>query len=559
MLLNNRFLIILSLIIFFSCDSNKSEDGYKNGVVVSAKIEASQAGISILKQGGNAFDAMIATDLALSVVYPNAGNLGGGGFMIYRLNDHSTGSLDFREKSPSLSTKDMYLDKEGNEIKGLSINGSLAIGIPGTVAGLFEVYDKFGTLPLETLFAPAIELAEKGFILTKRQANSLNFSKGQINSINDSLSLFNKHFKEGDLFINKSLSNSLKLILKNGRDEFYQGSISKEIIEYVNQRNGILKEEDFQNYKAVWRKPVSFKYKDLNIISMGPPSSGGIVLGQIFKMIEPFDVSKFNHNSTEYIQLLVEAERRAFADRSKYLGDPDFNYIPVNELLSRNYLSNRMKNFSFENSTKSESISPGGIDFKESEETTHYSIVDRFGNAVSVTTTLNGNYGSKIFPPKLGFFLNNEMDDFSIKPGVPNMFGLTGGEINSIEPNKRMLSSMTPTIVEKNNKLHLILGSPGGPTIITSVLQTILNFENFNFNINKAVNSPRFHHLWLPDLIYYEPKAIVNKDKQSLLDKDYYLNDYPSSIGRVDAIHVDENGILFGAADKRGDDKSVGY
>ncbi|MAU64105.1 MAG: gamma-glutamyltransferase [Flavobacteriaceae bacterium] len=551
--------LILLSVILFSCNNNNNENGYKNGVVVSAKIEASQAGLSILKLGGNAFDAMIATDLALSVVYPNAGNLGGGGFMVYRLSDNSIGSLDFREKSPSLSTKDMYLDENGNEINGLSINGALAIGIPGTVAGLFEVYNKFGSLPLETLFAPAIKLAEEGFHLTKRQANSLNSSKNLINSINDSLFLFNKNFKEGDLFVNKSLSKSLKLILKNGRNEFYEGSISKEIINYVNERNGILKKEDFENYTAKWRKPITFKYKDLNIISMGPPSSGGIVLGQIFKMIEPFKISQFNHNKTKYIQLLVEAERRAFADRSKYLGDPDFNHIPTDTLLSNIYLEDRMNNFSFESSTKSETISPGEINFRESEETTHYSIVDGFGNAVSVTTTLNGNYGSKIFPPKLGFFLNNEMDDFSIKPGSPNMFGLTGGEINSIEPNKRMLSSMTPTIVEKNNKLHLVLGSPGGPTIITSVLQTILNFEDFNFNINKAVNSPRFYHIWLPDLIHYEPNAIINKDKQLLIEKGYYFNDYPNSIGRVDAIYVNEDGIIFGAADKRGDDKSVGF
>ena len=551
--------IILLSVILFSCNNNNNENGYKNGVVVSAKIEASQAGLSILKLGGNAFDAMIATDLALSVVYPNAGNLGGGGFMVYRLSDNSIGSLDFREKSPSLSTKDMYLDENGNEINGLSINGALAIGIPGTVAGLFEVYNKFGSLPLETLFAPAIKLAEEGFHLTKRQANSLNSSKNLINSINDSLFLFNKNFKEGDLFVNKSLSKSLKLILKNGRNEFYKGSISKEIINYVNERNGILKKEDFENYTAEWRKPITFKYKDLNIISMGPPSSGGIVLGQIFKMIEPFNVSQFNHNKTKYIQLLVEAERRAFADRSKYLGDPDFNYIPTDTLLSNIYLEDRMNNFSFESSTKSETISPGEINFRESEETTHYSIVDGFGNAVSVTTTLNGNYGSKIFPPKLGFFLNNEMDDFSIKPGSPNMFGLTGGEINSIEPNKRMLSSMTPTIVEKNNKLHLVLGSPGGPTIITSVLQTILNFEDFNFNINKAVNSPRFYHLWLPDIIHYELNAIIDKDKKLLIKKGYYFNDYPNSIGRVDAIYVNGDGIIFGAADKRGDDKSVGF
>ena len=557
MLLNNRFLIILSLIIFFSCNSNKPEDGYKNGVVVSAKIEASQAGISILKQGGNAFDAMIATDLALSVVYPNAGNLGGGGFMIYRLSDHSTGSLDFREKSPSLSTKDMYLDEEGNEIKGLSIDGSLAIGIPGTIAGLFEVYDKFGSLPLETLFAPAIELAEKGFILTKRQANSLNFSKDQINSLNDSLSLFNKHFKDGELFINKSLSNSLKLILKNGRDEFYKGSISKEIIKYVNKRNGILKEEDFQNYKAIWRKPVTFKYNDLNIISMGPPSSGGIVLGQIFKMIEPFDVSQFNHNSTEYIQLLVEAERRAFADRSKYLGDPDFNYIPVNELLSRNYLSSRMNNFSFENSTKSESISPGGTDFKESEETTHYSIVDRFGNAVSVTTTLNGSYGSKIFPPKLGFFLNNEMDDFSVKPWVPNAFGLVGNAANAIQPGKRPLSSMTPTIVLKNKEPFLILGSPGGSRIITAVLQTILNVTVHNMNIQKAVSAPRVHSQWLPDVIMAESYSIIKDVETSLINKGHKILPY-KNVGDVNAILINEDGY-FGGTDIRGENTAIGY
>tara|TARA_B100000780_G_scaffold121457_1_gene85109 strand:+ start:9126 stop:10736 length:1611 start_codon:yes stop_codon:yes gene_type:complete len=534
-------------------------NGYKNGIVVSAKIEASQAGISVLKQGGNAFDAMIATDLALSVVYPNAGNLGGGGFLVYRLSDSSLGSLDFREKSPSSSTKNMYLDENENEIKGLSTLGGLSVGIPGTVAGLFKVYEKYATLPLEKLFEPAIELAENGYVLTEKQANSLNSSRNDINLLNQDLLLFNKKFSEGDLFINKALGKTLRLILKNGRDEFYKGSISKKIINYVNNKNGILKEEDFENYEAVWRKPLKFKYKKLNIITMGPPSSGGIVLGQILKMIEPFDVSNFNHNSTEYIQLLVEAQRRSFADRGEYLGDPDFNYIPVDELLNKEYLNERMNTFNFEKSTSSDLISYGKIDFNESEETTHYSIVDKFGNAVSVTTTLNGNYGSKLFPSELGFFLNNEMDDFSIKPGIPNMYGLIGGEVNAIEPNKRMLSSMTPTIVEKNNNLFLVLGSPGGPTIITSVLQTILNSEEFNFNIEKAVNSPRFHHLFLPDLIFYEKNTINQSDKNLLNSKGYFLNERNSVIGRVDAVHVDKDGFLFGGADKRGDDKSIGY
>ena len=558
MISNFHKLILLLIILCFSCDSNKNE-GYKNGIVVSAKIEASKAGIDILKQGGNAFDAMIATDLALSVVYPNAGNLGGGGFLVYRLSDSSYGSLDFREKSPSSATKNMYLDENGNEIEGLSTSGALSIGIPGTVAGLFKVYEKYATLPLDLLFEPAIKLAENGYILTERQANLLNYNRNTINKLNDTILLFSKKFNKGDLFINKALGKTLRLILKNGRDEFYRGSISKNIINYVNSRNGILMEEDFENYEAVWREPIRFNYKNLNIISMGPPSSGGIVLGQILKMIEPYDLSSYDHNSLEYIQLLVEAQRRSFADRGKYLGDPDFNYIPVNELLKKEYLNNRMASFTFEKSTPSNLISYGKFDFNESEETTHYSIVDKFGNAVSVTTTLNGNYGSKLFPSDLGFFLNNEMDDFSIKPGSPNMYGLIGGEINSIEPNKRMLSSMTPTIVEKNNKLFLVLGSPGGPTIITSVLQTILNSEEFNFSIDKAVNSPRFHHLFLPDLIYYE-KNILNKSSKDFLNsKGYFLNKTNSVIGRVDAVHVDEEGFLFGGADKRGDDKSIGY
>ena len=558
MISNFHKLTLLLIILCFSCDSNKNE-GYKNGIVVSAKIEASKAGIDILKQGGNAFDAMIATDLALSVVYPNAGNLGGGGFLVYRLSDSSYGSLDYREKSPSSATKNMYLDENGNEIEGLSTSGALSIGIPGTVAGLFKVYEKYATLPLDLLFEPAIKLAENGYILTEKQANSLNYNRNTINKLNDTILLFSKKFKKGDLFINKALGKTLRLILKNGRDEFYSGSISKSIINYVNSRNGILKEEDFENYEAVWREPIRFNYKNLNIISMGPPSSGGIVLGQILKMVEPYDLSSYDHNSLEYIQLLVEAQRRSFADRGKYLGDPDFNYIPINELLKKEYLNNRMDSFSFEKSTPSNLISYGKFDFNESEETTHYSIVDKFGNAVSVTTTLNGNYGSKLFPSDLGFFLNNEMDDFSIKPGSPNMYGLIGGEINSIEPNKRMLSSMTPTIVEKNNKLFLVLGSPGGPTIITSVLQTILNSEEFNFSIDKAVNSPRFHHLFLPDLIYYE-KNILNKSSKDFLNsKGYILNKTNSVIGRVDAVHVDEEGFLFGGADKRGDDKSIGY
>ena len=559
MFFNYKSLIFLVIFFSYSCHDTTQDSGFKNGLIVSAKIEASQAGINILKQGGNAFDAMIATELALAVVYPNAGNLGGGGFLVYRLSDSSTGSLDFREKSPLQSKKNMYLDNNGNEIEGLSTTGALSVAVPGTVAGIFKIYEKYASLPLKVLFEPAIKLAENGFVLTSKQAQSLNSNYKIIKNNNDSISLFHNKFKEGDLFINNALANSLRIILKNGRDGFYKGRISKQIIEYVNARNGILSQEDFNNYQAVWRDPIKFKYKDLDIISMGPPSSGGIVLAQILKMVEPYDISKFYHNSQKYIQLLVEAERRSFADRGKYLGDPDFNYIPSKELLNNKYLKERMNNFSFKRASQSKYIKSGDISFDESEETTHYSIVDKYGNAVSVTTTLNGNYGSKLFPPSLGFFLNNEMDDFSIKPGLPNMYGMIGGEINEIAPNKRMLSSMTPTIVEKNNDLYLVLGSPGGPTIITSVLQTILNVNEFQFNIDKAVNSPRFHHLYLPDLIYYENNSINEKIKDSLILKGYFFNDKKTSIGRVDAIQVTSNGFLIGGADKRGDDKAVGY
>ena len=550
----NYFLLILT-VLFLSCD-----DGiYKNGMVVSAKHEASKAGVDILKKGGNAFDAMIATDLALAVVYPNAGNLGGGGFMVYRLSDGENGSLDFREKAPINSRSDMYLDSNKDVIKGLSQNGALAIGVPGTIAGLFEIHNKFGTLPIKDLFQPAIDLANNGYRLTSKQVNTINNYKDLILELNDSIPLFNKTFKDNDLFINKSLGNTLSLISEKGVDEFYRGKIAKELSSYIISKGGIITPKDFSLYKPVWRETLEIKYKDLNIISMGPPSSGGVVLGQVLKMIENYNLNELGHNSELYIQLLIEAEKLSFADRSKYLGDPDFNYIPTNELLDSDYLKSRFKSFSFDSTQSSESIDPGNILINESNETTHYSIVDKFGNAVSVTTTLNGNYGSKLIPSKLGFFLNNEMDDFSIKPGSPNMYGLIGGKTNSIEPEKRMLSSMTPSIIESNGKLSMVLGSPGGPTIITSVLQTVLNFYEFGFDMQKSVDASKFHHIWLPDKIFYEKNVLSNKIKNTLKKKGYKFNSNYSVIGRVDAIHIDKNKMFYGGADKRGDDKSIGY
>jgi len=554
-MLKNYLFYFSVVILLISCE-NKT---YKNGMVVSAKHEASKVGIDILKKGGNAFDAMIATDLALAVVYPNAGNLGGGGFMVYRLSDGKNGTLDFREKAPINSKVDMYLNNDNEVIKGLSQNGALAVGVPGTIAGLFEIHEKFGTIPINELFQPAIDLANNGYRLTKKQVNTINNYKELILKLNDSIESFNKTFKKNDLFINKALAKTLTTISKNGVDEFYKGEIANTLSSYIIEKGGIITKEDFALYKPVWRESLELKYKNLNIITMGPPSSGGIVLGQILQMIENYNLNELGHNSEQYIQLLVEAEKLSFADRSKYLGDPDFNYIPTKELLNKDYLKSRFKSFSFNNVQSSKSISPGELFINESNETTHYSIVDNFGNAVSVTTTLNGNYGSKLISSELGFFLNNEMDDFSIKPGSPNMYGLIGGKTNSIEPEKRMLSSMTPSIVELNGKLSMVLGSPGGPTIITSVLQTLLNFYEFEYDMQKSVDASRFHHTWLPDKIFYEKNTFSKMVKDNLLNKGYTLNPNYSTIGRVDAIHIDENKIFYGGEDKRGDDKSIGY
>jgi len=553
-MLKKIILLVFISFFIFSCKSGK----YKNGMVVSAKAEASKVGIEILKKGGNAFDAMIATDLALAVVYPNAGNLGGGGFMVYRLNNGDNGSLDFREKAPIASTKNMFLDTNNDIIKGASLVGGLSVGVPGTVAGLFEVHKKFGTLPMSELIQPAIDLAKNGYKISEKQAYSLNQYVNEIYTLNDSINLFSKKFNKGDLFVNNALANTLEIIQENGKEAFYNGIIAKKIVEYLETKNGIITLQDLAKYNPIWRDALNFNYKNLNIITMGPPSSGGIVLAQILSMINNYDLKNINHNSEKYIQLLVESERLAFADRSKYLGDPDFNNIPVKELLNEKYLEKRFSIFDFEKSNKSEDVIPGEI-LVESNETTHYSIVDRFGNAVSVTTTLNGNYGSKLISDELGFFFNNEMDDFSIKPGFPNMYGLIGGEINAIEPEKRMLSSMTPTIIEENEELSMILGSPGGPTIITSVLQTILNFYEYNFEMQESVDKSRFHHLWLPDKIYYESGVLDDDLKNNLKQKGYKFNKNESTIGRVDAIHVDKQKYFHPGADKRGDDTAIGF
>ena len=548
-----------ALIVFFlfvSCGNEYTP------TVVSARKDASDIGVEIMKKGGNAFDAMIGVQLALSVSHPTAGNIAGGGFMVYKLKDGTDGTLDFRETAPVDSSEKMYQDENGNVIPGLSSIGGLAVGVPGTVSAIFEIHKKFGSLPIEELFQPSIELAEKGYLVTKYLEDELNEKRDDFIKLNGKNSLYSKEYKSGDTIFNKMYANTLREIMNKGADGFYKGKVAEDMIETISQSGGIMTMEDLSEYQSVWRDPVRFKYKGYDIISMSFPSSGGVILGQMMKAIENFDLSKIKHNSPEYVQLLTEIERRAFADRSDLMGDPDFMRLPVYEFMDKEYVESRMKNFSWDQATPSSEIKPGEIIFNESYETTHFSIVDKEGNAVSVTTTLNNSFGSKVYVENSGFFLNNEMDDFSSKPGYPNFFGVIGSEANSIQPKKRMLSAMTPTIVLKNNKPHLILGSPGGPSIITSVFQTILNVVEYNMDVNKAVSSPRFHHQWYPDLIVMENEAYSDELDSILSKKNYLIVKLPieeetlgvykrSDIGAVDAILINENGEVFGGADIR--------
>lgn len=524
------------------------------GMVVSAHPLASEAGAKILKMGGNAFDAAIATQFALAVVYPQAGNIGGGGFLVGTTNKGEKFALDYRETAPIKASRDMYLDEKGNANTDLSQNGRLAVGVPGSISGMFYTHKKYGKLPMAALIQPAIDLAEKGFAVTLREANLLNSTKEDFLKHNSHKTAFTKDipWKQGDLLIQKELANTLKAIQKNGEKGFYEGKNAQFLVDEMKKGNGIISLEDLKNYKTRERKVLSIDYKGNEIISMPLPSSGGPLLAQMLKMASYENLEKYEQNSPEALQIMVEAERRAYADRAEYMGDPDFIEDKTQMLISDDYLKNRWKNFSFEKATPSAEVGNIISQPKESEQTTHISIIDKFGNAASITTTLNGLYGSKVVVKGGGYFLNNEMDDFSVKPGVPNMFGAVGGEANSIVPNKRMLSSMTPTIVLKNGKPYIVVGTPGGTTIPTSVFQSIVNAIDFKLSPNFVINAPKFHHQWLPEVIYTEKNFPQHTIK--VLEQKNYKFENRNVIGRTEMIILDENGNAIAVADGRGDD-----
>ncbi len=538
----------------------------KNGMVVSASSIASQVGVSILEQGGNAIDAAVAAGFALAVTYPQAGNIGGGGFMVIHLADGRNTTIDFREKAPLSAFRDMYLDSTGKFIPELSQTGVTSAGVPGSVAGLIYVLKKYGTLKLKDVIQPAINLAKKGWELDERTAKSFEYYLPKFKKYPSSLKIFTKEgkpFEEGDIFKQPDLAKTLELIKEKGTDGFYKGKIAGLIIKEIRSLGGYITQDDLDKYKPIERKPITGNYRGYKIVSMPPPSSGGIALVELLNILENYSFSPGDWGGSGYIHKLVEAMKYTYADRTEYLGDDDFYPVPKEVLISKKYAKSIFNKID-DKATPSDKITAGKIiNFKESTETTHYSVYDKYGNAVSVTTTLNSSFGSKIVVDGAGFLLNNEMDDFSAKPGEPNIYGLLGSEANAIQPEKRMLSSMTPTIVLKDDKPFLILGSPGGSQIITTVLQVILNVIDFNMNIKQAVDAPRFHHQWLPDKIVYEKNSFKGNVKSELAKMGYsFYNDKVRTrkIGMAAAIMIDnKNKIIFGAFDKRGPGKAAGY
>jgi len=585
------FIIFITLLLFIACKNGSTEQKVEkkglfslftedttkqvfffskkegvfadSGMVASANVIASKIGIEILKKGGNAVDAAVAVHFALAVVYPFAGNIGGGGFAIIREPNGSTYSLDFREKAPLLATEKMYLNANDEVIENLSTKGHLSVGVPGSVMGLEQMHLKMGQLPWATLLDPAITLAENGFILSGLDALSLNNNLSVFNEINgEANNTFlpkNSTWAENDTLVQPLLAKTLKPIAKFGSKDFYEGETAKLLVAEIQKGKGIISFKDLQKYQAVWRKPIKGSYKGYNIFSMPLPSSGGIALMQLLLTVEPYDLQKFNWHSDSAVQLIIEAERRVYADRATWMGDADFVNVPIDTLIDKKYLAKRFMDFSWDKASKSENIKAGKVVGYESDETTHFSIVDKNRMAVSLTTTLNGAFGSKVIVEGAGFLLNNEMDDFSVKAGSPNMFGLVGNKANAIEPEKRMLSSMTPTIVEKEGELFMVLGTPGGSTIITSVFQTLINVLDFKMGMQQAVNAHKFHHQWLPDKVFYEKNAFTAAQVDKLAKKGFILEELENTLGRMDCILIHPNGLLEGASDARANNTSVGY
>lgn len=530
-------------------------------MISSAHPLATKVGVEVLKNGGNAVDAAVAVKFALAVVFPRAGNIGGGGFAVYRMNDGSIGSLDFREKAPANSNRDMYLDSDGNVIDGLSTQGHKAAGVPGSVDGILKLHDQLGTKPLAELIQPAINLAYYGFSITQDQADEFNEKSELFAQINgdDFFLLKETPWAKDDTVKFTELAGTLTQIRDRGRDGFYTGIVADQIVKEMQSGGGLISEEDLASYNSQWRDPVTGTYRGHNVISMPPPSSGGIALLQLLKGAEGYDIGSMGHNTTETIHLITELERRVYADRATHLGDPDFYDVPSEMLLDPDYNKERFSNISLNGKTDSQEIKEGEVEVIESVETTHFSVVDGDGNAVSITTTLNSFFGCKVYVKGAGFFLNNEMDDFSAKPGVPNQFGLVGGEANAIQPQKRMLSSMTPTIVEKDGKLKMVVGTPGGSTIITSNFQVIMNVIDHEMSMQDAVNATRTHSQWLPDIIIIEEREINPKSIEGLENLGHQIR-RRTSMGRMDCILVREDGKLEGGADyTRGDNYAEGY
>ena len=537
---------------------------WQNGVVSSADRYASEAGLEILRKGGNAVDAAVAVQFALAVTLPRAGNIGGGGFMVLQLRDGTSAALDFREKAPLAAHRDMYLNEDGVYESQKSKIGPLAAGVPGTVDGMINALERYGTLPLEIVMEPAINLARDGFLLPHSTAESLNRAKDQLSRFAGSEFTFLKpdgsDWMPGELFIQPNLAVTLQRIATLGRRGFYSGITARLIIEEMQRGGGLITMRDLRDYKSVWRKPVRATFRGYELVMMPPPSSGGIVMKQVLKMIDRSELDESSFNSSGYVHLVSEALKRSFADRNYWLGDPGFSNIPSDTLTSSHYLQSRMESFDPDSATDSGLISHGNVNItqNESDETTHFSIIDQHGNAAAVTTTLNGSYGSYVTVTGAGFLLNNEMDDFSAKPGVPNMYGLTGAEANSIEPGKRMLSSMSPLIVMRDGNIRFVAGGAGGPRIITSVLQNFLNMALFGMNAKEAITAPRFHHQWLPDEILVEGLWFSQDTIEKLNQMGHNVR-RTGNLAIVHSIFIDNNGNYFGAADPRGPGYVAGY